>query len=79
MAEITMTPKGFAYIAKSPVLSARPGDKVRLPFTIETASGPKLRGHEYILLGYSVPRGYAIINVEDVEELLLDPELLEVC
>jgi hypothetical protein len=75
---MTMTPKGFVYVAESPVLAVKPGGKVRLPFTIETASGPKARGHEYTLLGYSVPRGYAIVDIGD-DERLIDPELLEAC
>lgn len=79
-----LTSKGFAFSPKSSVSPFGRGDRVKIKVTISDSLEPglhtsddwPLRGREGVLLGYSVPRGYAIVDFGSGEERLIHPENL---
>lgn len=70
-----MTPSGFAFTPESPVCGFRPDQKVRVKEARLSPLDWPYAGREGILRGYSIPRGYAIVDFGDCEHLI-HPESL---
>lgn len=72
-----LSPKGHQIQTTSRATPIKPATRVRYPVGPNQIHGIPERSIEGVLLGFSVPRGYAVIALDTGEEYLAHPEWME--